>query len=406
MLLEMSVSMRRGAFDLATNLAVKDATTGLFGTSGAGKSTLLGLIAGTLQPQSGRIVLDGKTLFDSRKGIIVPREQRPIGAVLQQDSIQGDETVKASLRAVYGRTLKQRRLFKPGRLVDLLDLGGILDWKTDQLSVGERQRVSLAYALLKSPRMLLLDEPFAPLGNGFRTQLLPLLRRVSDEFKLPVFYASHSLGEILDLTNQLIVLANGRVLRNGAFKDMAREENLRDYLGVRQIENVLPVTIHSHDIEAGCTLAKTYGVELVLPLRPHLPIDSIVQVSVRSCDIALSRHYLAGISIQNQIKGRICALVPMAEGILVQIDCGSTVLAGITPRACRDMALQEGDTVYCLAKTQSFCYVAELDTVPFRQAPSPAGTISLGQASGSQGSHAPDESTGSSAWPYPAWHRH
>lgn len=55
-------------------------------TSGAGKSTLLGLVAGTLQPHSGRIVLDGKPLFDSRKGIIVPREQRPIGAVLQQDT--------------------------------------------------------------------------------------------------------------------------------------------------------------------------------------------------------------------------------------------------------------------------------------------------------------------------------
>jgi len=367
MLLEMNISLRRGSFDLTTNLAVREATTGLFGTSGAGKSSLLGLIAGTLQPQSGRIVLDGKILFDSQKGILVPREQRPIGAVLQQDAIQNNQTVKAGLRSVYERTLKQRRLFKPGRLVEILELESMLDRKSDQLSVGERQRVSLAYALLKSPRMLLLDEPFAPLGNGFRNQLLPLLRRVSNEFNLPVLYASHSLGEILDLTNQLIVLANGRVLRNGSFKDMAREENLRAYLGVRQIENVLSVNIYSHDIEAGCTLAKTYGTELALPLRPHLLADSEVQVSIRSSDIALSRHYLTGISIQNQIKGRICALVPMGESVLVQIDCGHTVLAGITPRACRDMGLQEGETVYCLIKTQAFSYVAEVDTAPVRQ---------------------------------------
>ncbi len=265
MLLEMNVSLRRGNFDLATTLAVSEASTGLFGTSGAGKSTLLGLIAGTLQPESGRIVLDGKALFDSQKGIIVPREQRPVGAVLQQDSIQGGETVKASLRAVCDRTLKQRRLFKPGRLVDLLELGSMLGQKTDQLSAGERQRVSLAYALLKSPRLLLLDEPFAPLGFEFKAQLLPLLRRVGDEFGLPVLYASHSLGEILELTNQLIVLANGRVLRNGIFRDLAREESLRGYLGVRQIENVLSVAIHSHDAEAGCTFAKTYGTELALP---------------------------------------------------------------------------------------------------------------------------------------------
>ena len=115
MLLDINVNMRRGNFNLATSLSVKNDATGLFGASGAGKSTLLGLIAGTLQPQSGRIVFDGKTLFDSRKGIIVPREQRPIGAVLQQDSIQGNATVKDSLCAVYDRTLRQRRLFKPGR---------------------------------------------------------------------------------------------------------------------------------------------------------------------------------------------------------------------------------------------------------------------------------------------------
>lgn len=381
MLLEMNVNMRRGSFDLATNLSVQDATTGLFGASGAGKSTLLGLIAGTLQPQTGRIVLDGKILFDSRKGIIVPREQRPIGAVLQQDSIHGGEIVKASLRAVYDRTLKQRRLFKPGRLVDILELGGILARKTHELSAGERQRVALAHALLKSPRMLLLDEPFAPLGNGFRNQLLPLLWRVRDEFGLPVLYASHSLGEILELTNQLIVLEHGRVLRSGSFADLAREENLRAYWGVRQIDNVLSVSIHAHDVEAGCTLAKTYGVELALPLRPHLPVDTVVQVSIRSSDIALSRQYLTGISIQNQIKGRICALVSTGESILVQIDCGSTVLAGITPRACRDMALQEGDTVYCLAKTQSFSYLAEAEAVPLRRILSFADAVSAGQAS-------------------------
>ena len=400
MLLKMNVSLRRGSFDLSTHLAVSEASTGLFGTSGAGKSTLLGLIAGTLQPETGRIVLDGKTLFDSQKGIIVPREQRPIGAVLQQDALPGGETVRARLDAVYARTLRQRRWFKPGRLVDMLELEGMLDQNTGQLSAGERQRVALASALLKSPRLLLLDEPFAPLGYAFKTQLLPLLRRVGDEFGLPVLYASHSLGEILELTNQLIVLANGRVLRNGIFRDLAREESLRGYLGVRQIENVMSVNIRAHDAEAGCTFAKSYGTELALPLRPHLPVDSAVQVSIRSCDIALSRHYLTGISIQNQIKGRICALVPMGESVLIQIDCGSTLLAGITPRACQDMDLHEGDTVYCLAKTHSFCYLTETDTLPYARPPSLADAHPTAQSIGWQ-SHGHDDARGSVACPYP-----
>ncbi len=85
MLLDMNVKLRRGHFDLTTQLSVNDTSVGLFGKSGAGKSTVLNLIAGTLQPQSGYIMLDGKILFDSRKGIVMPREQRPIGAVLQRD---------------------------------------------------------------------------------------------------------------------------------------------------------------------------------------------------------------------------------------------------------------------------------------------------------------------------------
>lgn len=354
MLLEMNVGSRRGRFELA----VRDASTGLFGPSGAGKSTILGLIAGTLQPRSGRISLDGKILFDSRKGILVPREQRPVGAVLQHDVVATGETVRASLRSAYERTLTGRRWFKPARLVEVLELGKVLDRDTACLSAGERQRVVLARALLKSPRLLLLDEPFAPLGPNFKTQLLPFLRRVRDELGLPVLYASHSLGDILEITDRLILVGEGRILGGGRLRDVARDAELPE---LSQIDNVLPITIQSHDTEAGCTLATSYGVELVLPLRPQRVPGSRVQVVVRAGDIALSRHYLRGISIQNQIKGRICALVQTGNSMMVQVDCGTTLLVGITPKAYRDMGLIEGETVYCLAKTQAFGYLGDND---------------------------------------------
>jgi molybdate transport system ATP-binding protein len=83
----------------------------LFGKSGAGKNTLLRLIAGTIQPQSGQIVLDGKILFDSSEGIIMPLEQRPVGAVLQIDHAHSTETVRDNLTDAFNRTLKHRRIF-------------------------------------------------------------------------------------------------------------------------------------------------------------------------------------------------------------------------------------------------------------------------------------------------------
>ena len=358
-MLEMSVNLRRGQFELMADLSMNDANTGVFGVSGAGKSTVLGLIAGALQPQSGRIVLDGKTLFDSGKGIMMPREFRPVGAVLQSDRIESRERVKDGLQSLFDRIPRPRRALRLGQLTELIDLGKLLDRNTDELSAGEGQRLALARALLKSPRLLLLDEPFATLGHGFRSQVQSLLRRVQTELGIPSLYASHSLGEILDLTDRLIVMEDGRVLGCGTLGQLARDGSSTQALGLRQMENILPAKVVSHQIEDGCTLATSFGIPLMLPLRYHLAPGSPVHVSIRPGDIALSRQYLPGISIQNQMKGRICALVPTGGSVMVQVDCGTTVLAGITLRACREMAMREGEEVYCLAKTQSFSYLGE-----------------------------------------------
>ncbi len=367
MLLEMNVKLHRGHFNLNTQFSIDDTTSGLFGKSGAGKSTVLGLIAGTLQPQKGQIVLDGKILFDSNKGIFVPREHRPVGAVLQFDSINAKETVRDNLTDTFNRTLKQRRIFKLDFLIELLELGSILDYGIELLSTGERQRVALARSLLKAPKLLLLDETFAAIGNDFRRQLLPILKRLQYEMGLPVLYASQSLGEILELTDLLIVLEQGKVLHKGSLLEVAKHENMLRYLGIRQIDNLLPVTIRSHDSEAGYSLADSFGTPLTLPLRPHLSIGSQAQVSICSNDIALSRQYINGISIQNQIKGQICALIPNGESLIVQVDCGATLLADITPGACRDMDLKEGDNIHCLIKTRAINYLAEIDARPYHR---------------------------------------
>lgn len=367
MLLEMNVKLRRGHFDLTTQLSVNDTSVGLFGKSGAGKSTVLGLIAGTIQPQSGHILLDGKILFDSRKGIMMPREQRPVGAVLQFDPGNAQESVREHLTAAFQRTLKQRRLFKLEFLISLLELAPILDHTLERLSAGERQRVALAKALLKSPKLLLLDETFAAIGHGYRSQLLPIFKRLQDEFGLPVLYASQSLAEILDLTDRLIVLEQGKVLRSGPLREVAKQQGILHYLGIRRIDNLLLVTILGHDYRAGYSLADSFGLPLALPLRPHLAIGRQTHVSIRANDVALSRRYIDGISIQNQIKGRVCTLIASDDSVIVQVDCGGTLLAEITPGACRDMGLQEGDVVYCLIKTHAIVYLAELDALPHQR---------------------------------------
>jgi molybdate transport system ATP-binding protein len=212
-----------------------------------------------------------------------------------------------------------------------------------------------------------LDETFAAIGNGYRIQLLPILKRLQNELGLPVLYASQSLGEILELTDRLIVLEQGKVLHNGSLLEVAKHHGMLRYLGIRQIDNILSATILSHDYISGCSLAHSYGLPLTLPLRPHLVVGSQAQVSIRANDIALSRHYISGISIQNQIKGRICAMIPSGESIIVQVDCGGTLLSEITPGASRDMDLHEGEDIYCLIKTHSITYLTEFDAQPYQR---------------------------------------
>ena len=356
-MLEMNVTLRRGNFMLAAALLIKHEGTGIFGPSGAGKTTILGLIAGTLQPQSGRIVLDGTVMYDSRAGIRIPEGERPVGAVLQQDRRPQHECVKHSLIASYDRIPLRDRRLKIGYLVELLELGKLIGRRSDELSAGESQRLALARALLKSPRLLLLDEPFAPLDKVFRSQLRPLLRRVQRELGIPTLYASHSLGEIVDLTNHLIVMSAGRVLNSGSLQNLALDPNSMQALGLGQVQSQFEATVVRHLIEDGCSLATCFGNPMVLPARPGIAPGSRVRISVRAREIGISRRFLPGISIQNQIKGRICALIPIGDSMLVQVDCGTVLLAEITLKACRDLDLREYDEVYCLMKTQSLNYV-------------------------------------------------
>lgn len=143
MLLEMHVKLKRGNFVLNTQLEIGDINTGLLGKAGAGKSTLLSLIAGTIQPQSGRIILDGKPLFDSRTGIMVPRERRPVSAVFQSGITASRQTVKEALDAAFNRTLAPRRL-KVEFLIEMLELETVLNCPIIKLSVQARKRVALA----------------------------------------------------------------------------------------------------------------------------------------------------------------------------------------------------------------------------------------------------------------------
>ncbi|MCP3379550.1 molybdenum ABC transporter ATP-binding protein [Bradyrhizobium sp. CCGUVB4N] len=217
-MLRVDVEKQLGEFSLQASFSSEGRVTGLFGASGAGKSSLINMIAGLLRPDRGTIVIDGETVDDSAAGIHVPTWRRRIGYVFQDARLFPHLNVAQNLD--YGRRMN-RLAADPAqhkRVVELLDIGALLDRRPGKLSGGERQRVALGRALLSKPRLLLLDEPLGALDEARKLEILPYLVRLRDEANVPMVYVSHDVAELRQLATQIVMLRQGRVTSFGGVK--------------------------------------------------------------------------------------------------------------------------------------------------------------------------------------------
>jgi molybdate transport system ATP-binding protein len=355
-MLALDLELHQGSFVLQGQLTLNQPVSGLFGPSGCGKSTLLRAIAGLARPQTGSIHLDGTPLFDARKRVDLPPHRRRVGLVFQDSQLFPHLSVQHNL--LYGFKLlpATQRQFTLAQIVDLLDIGHLLHRRPRHLSGGERQRVALGRTLLASPRLLLLDEPLAALDEGRKQQILPFLRRVRDELRLPMLYVSHAINEILYLTPHLAVMEQGRILGQGPFSEVIRQDHILGLARSLGLENVLRVTVSRHDADIGCTTVRYDHHELHLPLS-DLPPGTETWIALRAADVALARRPIADITIQNQVSGRILGLRRVADRMLVEVDIGVPILAETSVKAVHDLGLREGDTVHCLFKARAWQYV-------------------------------------------------
>jgi molybdate transport system ATP-binding protein len=215
-MLAVEVEKRLGDFSLAARFETAGGVTALFGASGAGKTTLVNMIAGLIVPDRGRIRLDDDVLFDSAARIDVPAHRRRIGYVFQEGRLFPHLSVAANLD--YGRRMcgLARDGAEMARIVNLLDIGHLLDRRPGKLSGGERQRVAVGRALLMRPRLLLLDEPLASLDAARKREILPYLEKLRAE--VPMVYVRHHAGELKRIATSVVLLDAGRVAGTGGIE--------------------------------------------------------------------------------------------------------------------------------------------------------------------------------------------
>lgn len=195
----------------------------LYGKSGAGKTTIFRMLAGLLDPDKGRIIVDDRVWLDTEKKINLPPQRRKIGFVFQEYALFPNMTVLENLKFALGKT-NNASFIKD--LIEIIDLGDLQYRKPDTLSGGQKQRVALARALVQKPEILMLDEPLSALDYEIRNKLQVYILQVHKEFKLTTILISHDISEIIKMSDYLIELDHGKIIRQGIPAEVLTSHNI------------------------------------------------------------------------------------------------------------------------------------------------------------------------------------
>ncbi|MCA2665851.1 MAG: molybdate ABC transporter permease subunit [Microcystis sp. M114S2] len=204
-------------FNLSVTFNCQNQPLGLLGASGSGKSLILRSLAGVETPSRGRIVLNGRILFDSEKGINLPSRQRRIGFVVQNYALFPHLTVAENIAFGLSKNLSKKVIKQQiANQLELVQLPGMENRYPHQLSGGQQQRVAIARALASRPEALLLDEPFSALDTHLRAQLERQMIKTLSNYDGVTIFVSHNMDEAYRICENLLVMEKGRAIANNS----------------------------------------------------------------------------------------------------------------------------------------------------------------------------------------------
>ena len=213
--IERTLNSRERSFVLKAAFSSDEKTVVLFGPSGSGKTLTLQSIAGLIRPDSGRIVLKGRVLFDAKAGIDIPSRSRRMGYLFQDYALFPHITVAGNVGYGLKKTWQWRLSGKDRRdvfgLLDTLEIKHLAESFPLDLSGGQKQRVALARALMTRPDLLLLDEPFSAMDTLLRGRLRNELLDIQERFHVPMIMITHDPEDIKAFAQTLVTYEAGRV---------------------------------------------------------------------------------------------------------------------------------------------------------------------------------------------------
>ncbi|WP_028981705.1 ABC transporter ATP-binding protein [Sporocytophaga myxococcoides] len=199
MILDVDISVQQGSF------------TSIVGKSGAGKTTILRMLAGLVKPDKGSIHSGEDIWFDSNTRKNKVPQERSIGFVFQDFALFPNMSVLENLKCVQSE--KDEEQIK--ELLSLTGLTALSGFRPDALSGGQKQRLALARALVRKPKLLILDEPFSAIDQETRIRLQQEILKIHKAYNLTTILVSHDLTEVLRLSDYVIEIGNGKIVRQG-----------------------------------------------------------------------------------------------------------------------------------------------------------------------------------------------
>jgi iron(III) transport system ATP-binding protein len=316
----------------------------LLGPSGCGKTTTLRCVAGLERADSGRIVVDGQLVSSDRPPAFVPPHRRNIGMVFQSYAIWPHMTVfenaafplRVTKSGLSGSEIKRR----VEESLALVQLGGYEGRMATQLSGGQQQRLALARALVRHPRVLLLDEPLSNLDAKLREQMRTEVRDLQRRLGITTLYVTHDQVEALSMSNRIAVMSNGKIIQEGSPREIYQRPTTQfvaDFVGSA---NFVGAKVRGRNELGGMRLEAPFGqVQAVCP--DGVAESDEVTLSIRPENIRLHTSEPAG--TVNVFPGVLEKRTFLGEFLECGVRVGETAFV---TRQHPTMRLRPGDQLY------------------------------------------------------------
>ena len=347
--IKLNLKKKIGSLPLNVNVDIAHSNLAIFGPTGSGKTTFLNCIAGFQRPDSGHIEFNSDIFFSSSQSINLTPDARRLGFVFQDANLFPHLNVLRNVEYGYKLTPTSERRFHPDELLGMFELEHLADRSTINLSGGERQRVALARALAASPKLLLLDEPFASMDVISRGVLIGQLRLISERFEIPMIYVTHSIAEVAAVADYVLVLQDGRLVAEGPPSMMWRDADVGSLTDLNFFENIMEGTLIEgtdddwSSIDLGASILRVPTIDK--------PLGTKVTLSIKASDIILSNKEIPSLSEPSNVRGGVAGTYKHENRLMVELDVGQTVVSEVTVGALKTLDLSTGAPVYLIVKT-------------------------------------------------------